>query len=280
MRPATALLRRKLPALIIGLVLVAGGLAIARLRTSGPIEGISFANSPGVLYVPIRDLGQAMGETVGYNDDSSTVTIGSRTVHPVRHLLDGTQLMRVGDAKSLGASVDWDSGSNTASLHYKNSDFKIANSAKKVVVDKSAQEIRAYQGSRLVLSSRVSTGREGHGTPNGTFKAGPAKERMHLSRLYDWAPMPYSVQVTGNVFIHGFTSVPDRPASHGCIRMPLTGGNPARWFYDWVDIGTPVTIKGTWQAKFHHRRHHRRVRRVHRRHYRRRRHVVRAHHAA
>jgi hypothetical protein len=50
------------------------------------------------------------------------------------------------------------------------------------------------------------------------------------------------VQVNGHVFIHGFTSVPGYPASHGCVRVPLTGGNPARFFYEWVDAGTPVEI--------------------------------------
>jgi lipoprotein-anchoring transpeptidase ErfK/SrfK len=66
---------------------------------------------------------------------------------------------------------------------------------------------------------------------------------MHRSSLYDDAPMPWSVQVDGNVFIHGFTSVPRRPASHGCIRMPMTGGNPARWFYQWIDRGVPIVIE-------------------------------------
>jgi lipoprotein-anchoring transpeptidase ErfK/SrfK len=252
--------------LIVGLILVAGGLAIARIRQSDSIEGVSFADKPGALYVPVRDLARAMGQEVDFDSDTAGVSVGSRKIHPTKHLIDGTQLIRVGDAKSLGASVDWDSASNTATVHYNDSSVKVVEGSKRVVVDKSQQEIRAYQGSRLVLSSRVSTGREGHGTPNGTFRAGPAKERMHLSRLYDWAPMPFSVQVDGNVFIHGFTSVPNRPASHGCIRMPLTGGNPAKWFYNWVDIGTPVTIKGAWQVKFHHRRHHRRTHRHHRYH--------------
>ena len=54
--------------------------------------------------------------------------------------------------------------------------------------------------------------------------------------------MPWSVQVSGNVFVHGFTSVPDYPASHGCIRVPLTGRNPAKFFYEWINVGTPIAI--------------------------------------
>jgi hypothetical protein len=71
---------------------------------------------------------------------------------------------------------------------------------------------------------------------------------MHRSRLYHNAPMPWSVQVHENIFIHGFRKVPRHPSSHGCIRLPLAGANPAKWFYDWIDIGTPIGIKGHWPA--------------------------------
>ena len=117
------------------------------------------------------------------------------------------------------------------------------NGPKRVVIDKSQQVLRAYEGNRLVLETHISSGRRGRETPNGHFHA-QAKDLMHYSRLYGNAPMPYSVHLAGNYFIHGFSSVPDRPASHGCIRVPLTGGNPARQFYDWVHPGTPVDIVG------------------------------------
>ncbi len=54
--------------------------------------------------------------------------------------------------------------------------------------------------------------------------------------------MPYSVQFRGNFFFHGFSHVPKYPASRGCIRMHLDKGNPARFFYEWVDRGVPVQI--------------------------------------
>lgn len=117
--------------------------------------------------------------------------------------------------------------------------------AKRVVIDKTTQVLRAYEGDRIVLECRVSTGR-GNSTPNGSYRV-QEKQRMHYSRLFDNAPMPYSVQVSGHYFIHGFSSVPNRPASHGCIRLPLTGGNPAKQFYEWVEVGTPVEITGRWR---------------------------------
>lgn len=119
---------------------------------------------------------------------------------------------------------------------------------KRVVVDKTVQKLFAYEGKRIVIESRVSTGRQGRRTPSGNFRAGD-KEAMHYSSLYQNAPMPWSVQVNGNYFIHGYTSVPDYPASHGCIRMPLDGDNPAKRFYDWVEAGTPITITGEWAGQ-------------------------------
>ncbi len=121
-------------------------------------------------------------------------------------------------------------------------------SDKRVVVDKTIQKLFAYEGERLVLESRVSTGRTGWGTPKGEFTAGD-KERMHYSRLFNNAPMPWSVQVHGHFFIHGFSYVPDYPASHGCIRMPTGGDNPAKRFYEWIEPGTPVTVTGDWVGR-------------------------------
>jgi lipoprotein-anchoring transpeptidase ErfK/SrfK len=122
-----------------------------------------------------------------------------------------------------------------------------AQTGKWVVIDKTRQVLRAYEGRHLVLETNVSTGKWDRSTPNGEFSAGD-KFRMHYSRRYHNAPMPYSVFVTGNVFIHGFGSVPPWPASHGCIRVPLSGNNPARRLFEWVEPGTPIRIVGQWDG--------------------------------
>lgn len=112
---------------------------------------------------------------------------------------------------------------------------------KRVEIDLTTQRLRAYEGDRLVMQSRISSGRN-RATPTGRFTAGPYKAENHYSSLFQNAHMPWSVQVHGHIFIHGFSSVPDYPASHGCIRLPLTGNNPAKRFYHWVEVGTPIRI--------------------------------------
>jgi len=122
-----------------------------------------------------------------------------------------------------------------------------------------------YKGGELVGISQLSTGREGLGTPTGTFKI-LQKDRDHVSNLYgDYvddfdnvvvpnvalnkdpkppgtrfkgAPMPYFMRIVGGVGMHaGY--LPGYPASHGCIRMPEF---MAENFFNAVSTGTPVTI--------------------------------------
>ncbi len=111
-----------------------------------------------------------------------------------------------------------------------------------MIIDKTTQTLRAYENGRLVMQTRVSTGKPGKETPNGSFRA-QYKERMHYSRLYDNAPMPYSVNLRGHYFIHGYSEVPPYPASRGCVRLPMS---VAPHFYNWITPGTPVTITGHW----------------------------------
>ena len=120
-------------------------------------------------------------------------------------------------------------------------EFTLIARLKEVEINLENQQLRAWQGNRLVLQSRVSSGRH-NSTPSGVFTAGPFRARMHYSSRYNNAPMPWSVQINGHIFIHGFASVPNYPASHGCIRLPLDEGNPAKFFYEWIDNGTPVRV--------------------------------------
>lgn len=90
-----------------------------------------------------------------------------------------------------------------------------------VTVDKSTQEMSVAVDGAVRWTWRVSTGRRGHDTPNGTFRA-LSMDANHFSKEWDNAPMPHSIFFTdlGHA-IHGSfaTSRMGTPDSHGCVRL-------------------------------------------------------------
>lgn len=81
----------------------------------------------------------------------------------------------------------------------------------------------------------ITSGRPGWGTPAGTFNV-TFKSRLHLSTLFNDAPMPNSVFFNGGIAFHaGSLSVP----SHGCIHL----SNAASLvFFDTLNTGDIVQV--------------------------------------
>ena len=221
------------------------GPTAAQAGLFGPaeIEAVTFDASPGKWYLPAAEAAARLRWSLS-GDTNGDLMLGDLHLPAagLRYLADGTPLVQLDDLEQAGALVSREKDGGPATVEYGWRRFRLVPASQRVEVSLTGQRLRAWQGSRLILETKVSTGRR-NSTPAGEFKAGPFKAVMHRSSRYKNAPMPWSVQVNGHIFIHGFTSVPDYPASHGCIRVPLTGGNPARFFYEWVHRGTPVSIR-------------------------------------
>lgn len=227
----------------IGLLLVTAA-AVSHAQAE-VLEGITFADEPGITYVPIKDLGFKLGWTM--TSDADGFYVNGTAVETPRRLFDGTRLVKLRSLTDLGVGVGTIADGRVP-IWFEGRDFLVRVGTKRVVINKSEQLLRGYQGDRLIIETRVSTGRRGYTTPNGTWTAGPEKSRMRYSRKYDNSPMPWAIQIYGGYFMHGYPSVPKRPASHGCIRLLLRDGNPAKWLWHWVDLGTPITIANDWGA--------------------------------
>ncbi len=215
------------------------------------IEGVTFAAYSGRVFVPVREIGPALKVYVGWDDEARQVEFDGSPIpeSSIAKLMDGTNLVDVSALKGLGFKVSGlDSGAGFL-VESRKGAVEVIVSEKWVEISLDEQELTAWQGSRLVLRTNVSTGKPGFRTPTGEFKAGPEKAKMRYSRTYDNSPMPYAVQLYKGYFVHGYPSVPSFPASHGCIRMPLTKGNPAKVFFEWVDLGTSVVIVRGWSEK-------------------------------
>lgn len=110
--------------------------------------------------------------------------------------------------------------------------------AVEIVVSLPAQMAYVYRGGVLIGATTVSTGREGHETPVGSFEI-LQKRRDHRSNLYDDAPMPFMQRLTWDgIALHG-GAIPGHPASHGCVRLPQSF---ARSLFGVTQLGASVHI--------------------------------------
>lgn len=108
----------------------------------------------------------------------------------------------------------------------------------RVVISLGDQMAYVYRGNTLVAAATISTGTEDRRTPKGIFPI-LEKKRIHHSRKYDNAPMPFMQRIDKyGIALHAGYN-PGRPASHGCIRLPAKF---AAKLYTVTDIGSTVLI--------------------------------------
>ena len=108
----------------------------------------------------------------------------------------------------------------------------------KVEVDLTRQVLFLYENGGLSQIIPISSGTAQTPTPTGSYRVirrASGWETSPLGRLYN------SQYFVGGYAIHGSPSVPNYPASHGCIRLPMS---VAEWFPDHVSLGTPVYVLG------------------------------------
>jgi lipoprotein-anchoring transpeptidase ErfK/SrfK len=136
-----------------------------------------------------------------------------------------------------------------------------------IKINRHLQKASFFKGGHLVGVSRISTGKEGHNTPPGTYKV-IQKEKDHKSSIYGVfkdqatgqtidddvdirtdkvppgcvfvpAPMPNFLRFNGGIGMHtGY--IPGFAASHGCVRMP---NHMAEKFFANSKVGTPVIVE-------------------------------------
>ncbi|WP_235834151.1 L,D-transpeptidase family protein [Actinomadura logoneensis] len=116
-----------------------------------------------------------------------------------------------------------------------------------VDIDIRHQVLTFYRGRRIVLISHISTGsgrrycEAGHcgiaRTPVGDFRVTRRVSGWHRSPLgYMYRPLFFHLGYA----MHGSLQVPNRRASHGCVRLPMNVGDTLP---DMVRNGTPVHVR-------------------------------------
>ncbi|MCI0478406.1 MAG: L,D-transpeptidase family protein, partial [Anaerolineales bacterium] len=109
-------------------------------------------------------------------------------------------------------------------------------------IDLGDQRIAAYQGTLPLKSVLVSTGVRWTPTPIGRFAIYTKLSSQAMSGPGYYLPgVPWVMYFTGAYAIHGtyWHHNFGTPMSHGCVNLTI---DDAKWFYDWAEVGTPVTI--------------------------------------
>jgi len=113
------------------------------------------------------------------------------------------------------------------------------NEACHAVLDLSDQKVRLYNAeNEVVFTSKVSTGKKGHDTPEGSYVI-TDKHKKHTSNIYG-VSMPYFQRLSCSAFGFHYGRCPGYPASHGCIRMPYKA---AKALFALTPVGTRVEIQ-------------------------------------
>ncbi len=116
---------------------------------------------------------------------------------------------------------------------------------KEILIDLTNQKAYAMENGNIAFEGKISSGKIGRETPNGEFRI-IQKKRSHRSNLWPkpngGAKMPYMMRLTNSGIAMHLGYVPDKPASHGCIRLK---SRFAQKLYKWAPVGTPVYVEGS-----------------------------------
>jgi hypothetical protein len=107
-----------------------------------------------------------------------------------------------------------------------------------VEVNRNLQVLLVVKGGKVARIIACSTGKPGFSTPRVSASVYWKPGYRHWSRKYGgW--MIWSSFFYGGVAVHGFSSVPAYPASHGCVRVPIPD---SKYVYDNMPIKSRVYV--------------------------------------
>jgi hypothetical protein len=113
-------------------------------------------------------------------------------------------------------------------------------------VDLDRQVLLVFRDGQLQLVTHVSTGSGRHYCDDGHCGVAvtPPGEFHFGRRITGWRDAPLGrlynpVYFNGGIAVHGAPSVPNTPASHGCVRIPM---HIAEYFQGLVDTGEAISV--------------------------------------
>ncbi len=147
-------------------------------------------------------------------------------------------------------------GNGRYGIHNYEHKFTIGNDVE-AVVDVPSHKLNVYKNGTLVRALPADAGKQGFSTWGGTMAVIDKESEVRMTscsvgiacdkgnpNYYDLT-LPWDVHLTSSgTYVHystGDTNPGEDNNSHGCIHLSLSD---AKWFYNYVKQGDPVTVKG------------------------------------
>lgn len=214
---------------------VAGALVVAITALTG---GHPLSASAATSSSPDRALEQHLSD-LSYDPGPIDGTFDGDTAYAITAFQKVHGLDRTGEASGEVRAAIGSATTTPAAL-------VPAGGADRVEVDLGRQVLFLYENGMLLKTLTVSTGSGAEFCSEGSCRDAVTNEgSFHIYRqVQGWDSGPlgdlYSPQYfDGGIAIHGAKSVPAEPASHGCVRIPMSA---AEWFPQHVSLGTRVYV--------------------------------------
>jgi peptidoglycan hydrolase-like protein with peptidoglycan-binding domain len=107
-----------------------------------------------------------------------------------------------------------------------------------IEIDLELQVLLVVSGGQVTHVLNTSTGRSGWRTPAGDFTVDRQIDGMRHAPLGDLYRPKY---FNGGIAVHGATSIPGQPASHGCARVSIAAMDML-WSSGLAEVGTRVVV--------------------------------------
>ncbi|OIP97470.1 hypothetical protein AUK40_03085 [Candidatus Wirthbacteria bacterium CG2_30_54_11] len=180
------------------------------------------------------------GDWVQTNDPATPFTL--EQIAPGVHTFSaiGCDALNNCQSRDLPSTYQWEV---IASDEYKVRTTALDRGEKAIEVSVGQQHLWAYEGTRLVFNTPVTTGSRGLDTTPGEF----AISQKYLNKSFTGGFFSrYWMRFNGGMGIHDATwrqefGVEDYKwrGSHGCVNVAY---DAAEWLYGWSEIGTSVTV--------------------------------------
>ena len=165
------------------------------------------------------------------------------------YLLPGAADGRLGPVTEEGilAFQKWEGLDRTGSLNAR-TESRLAIASHPAPISRGGAEKRAevlldrqvallIVANKVVRTIAVSSGKPSTPTPPGNYRVYAKIRRWWSTPFREW--LPFALPFVGGIAFHEFLVVPSYPASHGCVRQPVT---VAQWTYAFAEVGMPVKV--------------------------------------